>query len=98
MTTDDEARDKALELLRAHHTFPGTFEFRAVVLPESKSATVAAAAAAVGGRDRIRDVTERRSSRGRYVSVRLSVDVDSAEAVLEVYAVLKAVRGVMTLL
>jgi putative lipoic acid-binding regulatory protein len=98
MSTDDEARTHALELLQGHHDFPGIFEFRAVVLPESKSATVAAAAAVVGGRHRIKDVTQRQSSRGKYVSVRMSIDVDSPETVLEVYAVLKAVHGVVTLL
>ena len=98
MSTDDEARDKALELLKGHHTFPGTFEFRVVVIAESQSAAVAATAAAVGGRDRIKQVSERRSSRGKYVSVRLCVEVDSAETVLDIYSVLKAVHGVMTLL
>jgi len=98
MSTDDEARNNALELLTAHHDFPGVFEFRAVVLPESKSATVTAAASVVGGRHRVVGVTQRQSSRGKYVSVRMSIEVDSPETVLEIYAVLKAVRGVVTLL
>jgi len=98
MSTDSEARAQALELLANHHEFPGMFEFRAVVLPESKSATVTAVAAAVGGEHHVERVTERRSSKGKYVSVRVRVQVESAEMVLEVYAVLKAVRGVMTVL
>ncbi len=98
MSTDAEARDKALALLESHHDFPGLFEFRAVVLPESKGAAVAAVAAAVGGEHLVERVTERRSSKGKYVSVRVRVQVESASTVLEVYEVLKVVRGVMTVL
>lgn len=96
METDVDARERALALLRNHHEFPGAFEFRAVVRPENRSAVVSAVVAAVSHPSPLRGLTERLSRQGNYVSVRIRVEVQSAEEVLDVYEVLRALDGVLT--
>jgi putative lipoic acid-binding regulatory protein len=81
-------RDEALSLLRAHHVFPGPFEFRVVVRPDHKTSTVTAMTAAAGLGARVVDLGERRSRQGTYVALRVRIEVESAERVLDVYAIL----------
>lgn len=90
--TDTDPRATARALLESGHEFPGTFEFRVVVRPGAVGTIVTAIAAAVG---RAGEVDERRSSGGKWVSVRYRVDVDSAEAVLDVYALLRGMPEVV---
>lgn len=96
MATDSERRERALVLLKNHHAFPGTFEFRVVIRPESRSAVVGAVISSLSTPDPLRGLSERQSRQGTYVSVRIAVAVVSAEEVLEVYDVLKAIDGVLT--
>lgn len=89
-------RDAALELLRAHHAFPGSFEFRAVVLPPVVPVAIAAMVAAAGEGARTEHVEERKSSRGTYVAIHVQIYVEDAERVLDVWEVLRSVEGVLT--
>lgn len=93
-----DARQRALALLEAQHAFPGAFEFRVVIRPEGRGAALAALLAAAGGSEVLLDVTERPSSAGRYVSLRVKVRLERAEKVLDVYEVLREVEHVITVL
>lgn len=95
-----EARRRAIELLEANHDFPGMFSVSVIARSDDavEAAVLAAAseglAAPLGG-----DAHERKpSTHGKYVSHRLSVPCESAEAVLVLYARLRAVAGVITIL
>lgn len=89
-------RESALVLLRAHHTFPGVFEFRAVMLPHAVPVALAAMVAAAGEGARTERVDERKSSRGTYVALHVEIFVADAERVLDVWDVLRSVAGVLT--
>lgn len=89
-------REEALALLRHNHEFPGHYEFRVVILPAVMGAVVATVSAAVGGSDNVVEVSSRASRTGKYVSVRMKISVESAEMVLDVYALLREQDGVIT--
>ena len=91
-------REAALELLRSQHEFPGLFLFRVVVRPDAKGAVIGAMTAAAGEDARVHELTERRSSKGTYVALHVNMDLPRAEVVLDVYAVLHGMDGVMTAL
>ena len=95
MQNDNDNRDRALNLLRENHVFPGPFEFRAVVRPDRRDAVIEALVTAAGGQDAVVGVTERPSRNATYLSVRVEMHIDRAEQVLELYDVLKAVDGVI---
>ena len=92
-----DARQRALALLEAQHAFPGAFEFRVVIRPEGRAAALGALLAAASGGELL-DVTERPSSGGKYVSLRVKVHLEHAERVLDVYEVLRQVEHVITVL
>ena len=89
-------RDAALALLRSQHEFPGPFEFRVVVRPPASAPTLTAMAAAAGEGAVVEEVTERLSRNGNYVALHVRIQVPDAERVLDVYAVLATVEGVLT--
>ena len=89
-------RERSLELLRAAHTFPGPFQFRIVIHPGREADVIAALQSALGRDGAISEVTQRESRNGRFLSVRPTLHLDSAEEVLAVYAALKLVEGVIT--
>ncbi|MCA9494558.1 MAG: DUF493 family protein [Myxococcales bacterium] len=94
--TDEVAR--AIALLESQHEFPGAFEFRVVIRPAHRSSAVAALLAAAGGSDTLLEVSERSSSHGNYLALRVRVQVDAAERVLQVYEVMREVEGVLTIM
>ncbi len=89
-------RESALALLRENHDFPGPYEFRVVAMPSAASAIVTAMGAAAGTDGRIDDVRRRESRTGKYISLRVRMQIDTAERVLDVYEVLNALDGVLT--
>lgn len=88
-------RDQSLRLLRDQHTFPGPFVFRAFVRPDGRAAVVTAVRASLGPGSDVISVEERVSREGRWVSLHLSVQVTSAEDVLGIYDVLRALEEVV---
>src|SRR5262245_54146360 len=95
-----EARRRAIELLEASHVFPGTFSLSVIARSDEivEAAVLAAAAVGLDGPLAV-DAHERRpSEHGKYVSHRLQVPVASAEDVLALYARLRAVDGVISIL
>lgn len=88
-------RERALDLLRSQHVFPGLYVFRVVVRQGDATAVVSAVAAALGDVGHVDGVEEQSSRGGRYRSVRVRANVPAAEVVLDVYEVLGAVDGVL---
>lgn len=89
-------RDATLELLRQSHAFPGPYKFRVVVRSGATAAVVSTVSAAVDGR--VLDVGEKPSRNGTYVSVRVAVQAERPEDVLDVYEVLKELDEVIATL
>jgi putative lipoic acid-binding regulatory protein len=93
---DRAARQRAIELLEANHQFPGDFSVSVIARNDDgvEAAVVAAAGAGLSS-----DTHERKPSAGsKYVSHRLVVAVSDAGAVLDLFARLRAVEGVITVL
>ena len=91
---------RAIDLLEANHVFPGEYSFS--VIAHNADATTAAVIAAIEaelGAPLSGEAREARpSSQGKYVSHRLRVHCQSAAQVLALYARLRAVEGVVTVL
>lgn len=98
MELADNRRERVIALLEARHRFPGPFEFRVVTRPADRAVVLSALSAAAGGSERLLDVGERASCAGTYVSLRVQVQMDRAEHVLDVYEVLRQVEQVVTVL
>lgn len=91
---------EAMALLERFHSFPGEYMFKVIGFGGAEfAAAVGAAAQSVlgplGGPGR--GLRSRPSSGGRYTAVTLEVEVSDAQQVLEVYAALKQVQGVVVL-
>jgi len=95
-----EARRRAIELLEANHDFPGDFTVSVIARNDDVVAeAVLAAARADLEAPLAADAHEAHpSSHGKYVSHRIKIPCASAEAVLVLYARLRAVDGVITIL
>jgi len=98
---DEEGRrQRSLELLEANHVFPGEFSLSVIAFGEER-VTVAILAAAwpeqpkSPGDDGHQTIP---SAKGKYVSHRLRLTVQSAHEVLDLFARLRAVEGVVTVL
>jgi len=95
MDPQPDERERVLSLLRSQHDFPGPYRFRIVVRPEDRPTVVTAVSAAAGD-DAVLDVSERTSRHGSYVAVHLRAHMTSAEAVLDVYDVIRELPEVLT--
>ena len=94
-----EARRRGIELLEANHAFPCSFSLSVIARKDDAVEAAVLAAAAVGLDAPLGEgAHERRpSAHGKYVSHRLEVPCANAEAVLALYARLRAVDGVITI-
>jgi putative lipoic acid-binding regulatory protein len=99
---DEAARARALALLEATHQFPCAYSVTIIAFNhETVTAAVRDAAyqaqahgeASGGG-----EYQSQESRAGKYRSHRIAVNVPDAASVLELYARLRAVEGVVTLL
>ena len=102
MTPGDspEARRRAIDLLEANHGFPCSFSLSVIARSDDAVEAALLAAAAVGLAEPLGEGAHHRkpSTQGKYVSHRLNVPCQSAEAVLDLFARLRAVDGVITIL
>lgn len=98
MERHDDPRERAIALLESQHDFPGPFEFRIVIRPPTRSAVLGAVLSVAGGSEALLDVSERASSQGTYVALRVRVRMAEAASVLDVYEVLRGVTGVLTVM
>ena len=98
MTADERA--SALELLEATHVFPGDYAISVVALNHDRVTTEIRIVAAER-RDQPLcdgDYPMQHSGGGKYVSHRLSIFCAEAADVLRLYARLRAIEGVVTIL
>ena len=98
MSDEDERR--TLELLEANHVFPGEFHFT-VIARNDESVTAAIVLSIEAGlgaplAEAAREI--RLSSGGKYVSHRLTVPCATAADVVRLFAGVRRVDGVMTVL
>ena len=89
---------EALKLLEEHHQFPGPYTFKVIGLWEDKFVS-AVKKAAVGVLEKAEDckLSTRPSSKGRYVSISLDTIMRDSAQVLDMYAALRRVEGVVVL-
>ena len=94
------ARQRAVELLEANHTFPCEFSLSVIARNEAqvRDAILAAAAAVHGSPLPEGAYSEKPSAQGKYLSHRLVVGCATADEVLQLYARLRAIDGVITVL
>jgi putative lipoic acid-binding regulatory protein len=102
---EDEARVRTLALLEATHQFPCDYSViviafnregvtEAVLRAAGRAAEIKADEVASGGAG----YESRASTAGKYLSHRLAVRVNHAVEVLDLYARLRSVEGIVTLL
>ena len=98
--SDVDERARARALLEANHAFPTDYALSVIARnADGVEALVAAAAFEEGAPERPAGAHETLpSSGGKYVSHRLTIRVEDAEHVLRVYARLRAIDGVLTIL
>ena len=90
-------RDAARLLLESQHKFPSDHRFHVIVRAEELAITSDSAAIAAHCRLESLGAREERvpSSKGTYLSLRLSLPCENADAVLDVYALLASLPGVI---
>lgn len=98
MDADPSERERSVELLNAVHAFPGPFLFRVVVNPGIEDALVAAMCDVVSHEEPLVERSEQASRKGTYLSVRVTLTVARAEEVLDVYAAIRTIEGVVTVI
>jgi putative lipoic acid-binding regulatory protein len=96
----EDARIRALELLRATHKFPGEYHLSVIAVSGDQVLSDLRAAVEDGLTEPLGDhAYELVPSRGgKYTSHRFKVPCGSAEDVLALYARLSRVKGVVTML
>jgi putative lipoic acid-binding regulatory protein len=97
-TTEERAR--AIALLEANHAFPTDYALSVIARNADE---VAARVVAAAFEDEVAERPAGKhetlpSSGGKYVSHRLTIRCEDAEHVLRVYARLRAIEGVLTIL
>lgn len=98
VVSDDEKR--TLELLEAHHAFPGEYPVTVIVLNSDgiTGALVAAIEDELAVTLAATACETRSSSGGKYLSHRLKVPCAAAADVIRLYARIRRVEGVVTVL
>jgi putative lipoic acid-binding regulatory protein len=95
----DDQRQRAIELLEANHVFPGPFSVSVIGRNDAAVERAVLSAAGLGEAPPGADRHDRKESGGgKYVSHRLTVQCASAAEVLDLFARLRAVDGVITVL
>ena len=91
-------RDETLDLLRSQHEFPGLFTFRVILQPDQSSTVVSAMVAAAGTTARIDNIAERPSRNNKYLALGVTMELEDAERVLDVYQVLQTLDGILAVM
>ncbi len=87
-------REQTLEKLRSVHDFPGPYLFK-VIGPNASEfvASVVQSIVNVVGADVTPSVDTRESSAGNHLSVSVTIEVQNAEQVLDIYDILSSLEG-----
>jgi putative lipoic acid-binding regulatory protein len=94
----DDEEGRALALLEANHRFPTDYSVSVIALNVEEIAVRIATAASEDAGEAAPVHERRSSSGGKYVSHRLTVRVETARHVLALYARLRAIDGIKTIL
>jgi putative lipoic acid-binding regulatory protein len=96
----DGDRDRALALLKAIHQFPGEYHLSVITRHEEQVFVLLRDTIEAGLEGGLPEDAYQRipSAGGKYASHRFRVPVRSAEEVLELYARVKTVEGVLNIL
>lgn len=95
-----QAQARALALLEATHSFPCAYSVTVIAFNQA-DVTAEVRRAVYGGADEPEDGGAHHSQEsrgGKYLSHRIAVPVPDARSVLELYARLRVIEGVVTLL
>ncbi|HEY4186348.1 MAG TPA: DUF493 domain-containing protein [Polyangia bacterium] len=92
----DEARDRTLALLEATHAFPCDYTLTVIAFNGEPITEAVKAAVAGEARDVEHQIIE--SKAGKYLSHRFAVKATGAAHVLAIYARVRTVDGVVTIL
>ena len=97
---DAQEYERLKALLEANHRFPGPFFLSVITINtgEAREALHAAVATADAGAPPDEAWSERTSAGGRYRSHRVTIECRSADDILALYARVRAVEGVVTVL
>jgi putative lipoic acid-binding regulatory protein len=95
-SSPEEVRDRALALLEATHAFPCDYTLTVIAFKGEPITEAVKAAVASGAPDVGHEVIE--SKAGKYLSHRFAVKATGAAHVLEIYARVRTVDGVVTIL
>jgi putative lipoic acid-binding regulatory protein len=97
---DDEAHQRAIALLEANHVFPGEFSLSVIALGDEAITAAIRKAAEDGRAGKLLQDDHKMipSAQGKYISHRLRVQCQSASDVLDLFARMRAVQGVVTVL
>lgn len=97
--TKEEERARALELLKATHTFPGDYHLSVITTTGDEVFAAVRAAVEAGGSAVPEDGYQQiPSSGGKYTSHRFRIACASATDVLDLYERVRLVEGVVSLL
>lgn len=98
--TEDERRERMIEMLEANHSFPGPFSIAVVTRnqDEVRESLRAAIEALLNEPLPEGDWTAQPSKTGRFVSHRLTIVCRDADHVMTIYAVIQSVQGVIQIL
>lgn len=92
----DEARARSLALLEANHSFPCEYALTVIAFNSGTVTEAVKAAVAEGDTEHAHQAIE--SKAGKYLSHRFAVKATGAAHVLEIYARVRSVDGVVTIL
>ena len=98
MSDDDEKR--SLDLLEANHTFPGEYPLTVIALNTDEVTAALLKSVEEGLAEPLAEAARetRSSSGGKYLSHRMRVPCASAADVIRLYARIRLVQGVVTVL
>lgn len=92
-------KQESIDLLMATHSFPGPFTFKVIGLAENDFlAVVLGAIQLLASGDAEVPHSTRETSGGRHIAITAEPHVESPEMVLEIYAQLRELPGVVMLL
>ncbi len=88
-----------LDLLESGHTFPGSYQIKAIgtVADDFETRVIDAVRAEIGAAPSLQ-LSKRTTPDGRHVALTLEIFVQSADEVRAIYARIRAVTGVVMLL
>lgn len=100
MSTEQDEEERLIRLLEATHTFPGQFTVTVIAVNDDSVAVALLRAVEAGLDGPLQDTAHvtNASRGGRYISHRFTVSCREARDVLGIYARVRTVQGVMTVL